>query len=117
MVFSANQNKILLFFPFLIFNFSRSTLKPDEIKLLNLANSWVCSFLPHCLSKINRVSYGILSPEWVSKADPMSPLGKRERGKRRRERKKEDKVHSVYQKSIAFSLVSYHQTRCLRLIR
>ena len=29
---------------------------PIATKLLNLARQWVCSFMPHCLSKINRVS-------------------------------------------------------------
>ncbi|RHY98210.1 hypothetical protein DYB35_004616 [Aphanomyces astaci] len=30
------------------------------LKLLNLSRDWIRSLLPHCLSKINRVSYGLL---------------------------------------------------------
>ena len=32
-------------------------------KVLNLAHDWLFAFLPHCISKINRVSYGLLSKE------------------------------------------------------
>eukprot|EP00466_Bigelowiella_natans_P001199 jgi/Bigna1/76726/fgenesh1_pg.43_\ len=38
------------------------TLKPKQMQLLNLGNEWLRSFLPHVLSKINRVSYGLLFP-------------------------------------------------------
>jgi hypothetical protein len=38
---------------FLVFN---ETSK----KLLNLARQWSIQYLPHCISKINRVGYGIL---------------------------------------------------------
>eukprot|EP01090_Pellita_catalonica_P013707 TRINITY_DN3317_c0_g2_i1.p1 TRINITY_DN3317_c0_g2~~TRINITY_DN3317_c0_g2_i1.p1 ORF type:complete len:610 (-),score=129.98 TRINITY_DN3317_c0_g2_i1:245-2047(-) len=31
-----------------------------SLQMLNVAKDWVCSFLPHCLSKIDRVSYGIV---------------------------------------------------------
>eukprot|EP00457_Paulinella_chromatophora_P000019 gb/GEZN01000019.1/.p1 GENE.gb/GEZN01000019.1/~~gb/GEZN01000019.1/.p1 ORF type:complete len:4425 (-),score=920.40 gb/GEZN01000019.1/:221-11590(-) len=30
-------------------------------KLLNLAHDWLRTFLPHCLGKVNRVSFGLLS--------------------------------------------------------
>ena len=30
-------------------------------KLANLARDWVCSYLPHCLGKRNRVDYGLIS--------------------------------------------------------
>lgn len=30
-------------------------------KLVNLARDWVCSYLPHCLGKRNRVDYGLIS--------------------------------------------------------
>ena len=37
--------------------------KDDEaIALVNLARDWLCTFLPHCFSKINRVSFGLLHP-------------------------------------------------------
>jgi len=34
--------------------------EPTAIKLFNLSRSWLLNFLPHCLSKINRVTYGLL---------------------------------------------------------
>lgn len=44
------------------------------IKLLNLAHDSVSSVVPHILSKINRVSYGLLSDEAlsISKTEPVS---------------------------------------------
>lgn len=38
-----------------------SGLTAQSKKLLNLARDWVCTLLPHCLSKVDRVSYGILN--------------------------------------------------------
>lgn len=35
----------------------------EAIQLLNLARLWVCSFLPHCISKIDRIMYGLLQAE------------------------------------------------------
>jgi hypothetical protein len=34
--------------------------KESHLKLLNLAHQWIISILPHVLSKVNRVSYGLL---------------------------------------------------------
>eukprot|EP00467_Chlorarachnion_reptans_P010822 CAMPEP_0114525784 /NCGR_PEP_ID=MMETSP0109-20121206/22631_1 /TAXON_ID=29199 /ORGANISM="Chlorarachnion reptans, Strain CCCM449" /LENGTH=5518 /DNA_ID=CAMNT_0001707433 /DNA_START=63 /DNA_END=16619 /DNA_ORIENTATION=+ len=36
-------------------------------QLLNLARDWIGSFLPHCLSKINRVAYGLLHTHHIDK--------------------------------------------------
>ncbi|RHY32657.1 hypothetical protein DYB32_002374 [Aphanomyces invadans] len=36
------------------------SLSEHGVKLLNLSRDWIRSLLPHCLSKINRVSYGLL---------------------------------------------------------
>ena len=33
---------------------------PDVLKLLNLCRDWINVFMPHCLAKIDRVSYGLL---------------------------------------------------------
>jgi hypothetical protein len=46
----------------------------DSLKLLNLANTLLCSILPHILGKIDRVSYGLLSDEYLTshKVDPTS---------------------------------------------
>lgn len=30
------------------------------LKLLNLGRMWILTFVPHVLSKVNRVSYGLL---------------------------------------------------------
>jgi hypothetical protein len=30
-------------------------------KLLNLCHNWLRTFMPHCLAKVNRVSFGLLS--------------------------------------------------------
>lgn len=37
-----------------------ATLQPATVQLLNLTRDWVCTFVPHCLGKINRVAYGLL---------------------------------------------------------
>jgi hypothetical protein len=36
---------------------------PTHKKLLNLCYNWLSTFLPHCLAKVNRVSFGLLSAE------------------------------------------------------
>lgn len=36
---------------------------PTHKKLLNLCHNWLATYLPHCLAKINRVSFGLLSAE------------------------------------------------------
>ena len=42
--------------------FVREHLTPLATALANLARDWVCNFLPHCFSKINRVAFGLLHP-------------------------------------------------------
>eukprot|EP00457_Paulinella_chromatophora_P000002 gb/GEZN01000002.1/.p1 GENE.gb/GEZN01000002.1/~~gb/GEZN01000002.1/.p1 ORF type:complete len:6816 (+),score=1425.09 gb/GEZN01000002.1/:114-20561(+) len=37
-------------------------------KLLNLAHDWLRTFLPHCLSKVNRVSFGLLDEQQCEEA-------------------------------------------------
>jgi hypothetical protein len=37
-------------------------LSDDQIKMLNLTRDWLESALPHVLSKIDRVTFGLLSP-------------------------------------------------------
>lgn len=49
---------------------------PHHKKLLNLCHNWLCTFLPHCLAKVNRVSFGLLSAEDCKaalEADPHVP--------------------------------------------
>ena len=36
---------------------------PLHKKLLNLAHGWLKTYLPHCLAKVNRVSFGLLNSE------------------------------------------------------
>lgn len=48
----------------------------QQKKLLNLSFSWLRTFLPHCLAKINRVSFGLLTEEdceQVLRDDPLVP--------------------------------------------
>ncbi|KNC48811.1 uncharacterized protein AMSG_00592 [Thecamonas trahens ATCC 50062] len=52
-------------------------LLPVDMKLLNLAKDWLTSFLPHVLSKVDRVSYGILSPVDLARCDPRMPKSRR----------------------------------------
>ena len=42
--------------------FVREHFNPLATALANLARDWVCNFLPHCFSKINRVAFGLLHP-------------------------------------------------------
>lgn len=49
---------------------------PTHKKLLNLCHQWLATFLPHCLAKINRVSFGLLTVEDCKaalEADPFVP--------------------------------------------
>ena len=49
---------------------------PMHKKLLNLCHHWLATYLPHCLAKINRVSFGLLSAEDCAvalAADPHVP--------------------------------------------
>ena len=49
---------------------------PLHKKLLNLCHGWLSVFLPHCLAKVNRVSFGLLTAEdckTALKNDPHVP--------------------------------------------
>ena len=48
-------------------------LRGESIKLLNLASNWIRNLLPHVLSKIDRVSYGILNSADMVMVDPRAP--------------------------------------------
>ena len=43
------------------------------VQLINLAEEWLSTFLPHCLQKIDRVSFGLLSMEEMRKAQKLDP--------------------------------------------
>jgi len=56
------------------------TMNSDYTKMLNLAHDWLTSLLPHILSKVDRVSFGLLTPEDLSKLlqhDPNMPRSRR----------------------------------------
>lgn len=38
------------------------------MKMLNLSHDWLSSLLPFCLAKIDRVSFGLLTPADLAKA-------------------------------------------------
>ena len=40
-----------------------------QVKLLNLARDWLHSLLPHVLSKIDRVSFGLLDESRIAEAE------------------------------------------------
>jgi hypothetical protein len=42
-------------------------------KLLNLSHDWLSSYLPHCMQKINRVSFGLLTPSDLQHVDANMP--------------------------------------------
>ncbi|CAK4174347.1 unnamed protein product [Aphanomyces euteiches] len=50
------------------------SLSEHGLKLLNLSRDWIRSLLPHCLSKINRVSYGLLRSHHVQETHTPSRL-------------------------------------------
>jgi hypothetical protein len=54
-----------------------SGLNAESKKLLNLARDWVCTLMPHCLSKVDRVGYGILNATDLAGLGPRTPLSRR----------------------------------------
>ena len=55
----------------------------QQKKLLNLTYDWIRTFLPHCLAKINRVSFGLLTEEDCRKVlekDPFVPRSRTQAG-------------------------------------
>ena len=46
----------------------RQSCKDDAMKLLNLSHDWAHSVLPHVLSKVNRVSFGLLDDVMLQRA-------------------------------------------------
>ena len=46
----------------------RTNLSDVHIKLLNITHDWLRSFLPHVISKINRVKFGLLKKEDVERS-------------------------------------------------
>lgn len=50
---------------------------PSSIELLNLARSWITSILPHVLSKINRVGFGLLQAADLNADSDKMPLSRK----------------------------------------
>ena len=46
----------------------------QQKKLLNLAHDWLHTFLPHCMKKVNRVSFGLLNDTECKNALEIDPL-------------------------------------------
>ena len=51
-----------------------SQLAPKLNKMLNLSRDWLCSYLPHVLAKIDRVSFGLLNKDDLARAKQLDPL-------------------------------------------
>eukprot|EP00931_Biecheleriopsis_adriatica_P032930 TRINITY_DN19156_c0_g1_i1.p1 TRINITY_DN19156_c0_g1~~TRINITY_DN19156_c0_g1_i1.p1 ORF type:complete len:5580 (-),score=1373.58 TRINITY_DN19156_c0_g1_i1:6-15065(-) len=52
-------------------------LPAKDVQTLNLGGEWLATFLPHCLQKIDRVTFGIMTDEQVKAAlaeQPLMPL-------------------------------------------
>lgn len=57
-------------------NNARPKLSLQHMQLLNIAAEWLRVFLPHCLQKIHRVTFGLLSPDdykRLAKTEPHMP--------------------------------------------
>eukprot|EP01084_Bolivina_argentea_P028079 52224_1 len=58
----------------------KDELSDDQGRMLNLTHDWLNSFLPHILSKVDRVSFGLLSVQDLERAlnrDPRMPRGRK----------------------------------------
>uniref|UniRef100_A0A0G4IG68 ubiquitinyl hydrolase 1 n=1 Tax=Chromera velia CCMP2878 TaxID=1169474 RepID=A0A0G4IG68_9ALVE len=51
-----------------------------NIKMVNLMREWLNSLLPHCLQKIHRVSFGVLTPTELRRQLEVNPAMPRSRG-------------------------------------
>ena len=54
---------------------------PQHVRFLTLARDWLNSYLPHCLTKTNRVSFGIFSADDHARALALDPYMPRSRAK------------------------------------
>jgi Protein of unknown function (DUF3645) len=58
----------------------KEALSDEHVRMLNLTYDWLKAFMPHILSKIDRVSFGLLSPADLARAlavDPFMPRSRR----------------------------------------
>lgn len=49
-------------------NLSTLSFYTGGMQMLNLTHDWLRSFLPHVLTKVDRVSFGLLTPEDLQRA-------------------------------------------------
>ena len=49
-------------------------VSPKHTRMLNLSRDWLRSYLPHCLQKIDRVSFGLLNAMDLKRAYEIDPL-------------------------------------------
>ena len=54
-------------------------LTTKAMQLINLTEEWLNTFLPHCLQKIDRVSFGLLSMSEMQKQQKLDPHTPRSR--------------------------------------
>lgn len=55
---------------------SATSLTSEHLKMLNLSHDWLTSFLPHILTKVHRVGFGMLSwaeIEEIKETEPFLP--------------------------------------------
>eukprot|EP01061_Rhynchopus_euleeides_P041314 TRINITY_DN7171_c0_g2_i1.p1 TRINITY_DN7171_c0_g2~~TRINITY_DN7171_c0_g2_i1.p1 ORF type:complete len:2989 (+),score=1239.68 TRINITY_DN7171_c0_g2_i1:95-8968(+) len=52
----------------------RRSCRDFDLKMLNLARLWVQTLLPHILSRVHRVSYGVLTSDELTKFKARDPL-------------------------------------------
>ena len=64
---------------FLDAKLASNELTGKAMQLINLAEEWLTTFLPHCLQKIDRVSFGLLSAAEVLKLQRLDPHTPRSR--------------------------------------
>ena len=48
-------------------------LSDEQMQMLNLSADWLTSFLPHVLTRVSRVHYGLLQPEELRRAYADNP--------------------------------------------
>ena len=52
-----------------------------EMKMLNLQRDWLLTFLPYCLKKVNRITFGLMTQAEVEDGLKIDPLMSRSRAR------------------------------------
>ena len=56
---------------------NEGVLADDSVQVMNLGHDWLTSFVPHVISKIDRVTFGILQPDDKGYADTDKPASRK----------------------------------------